>query len=167
MYYIRSAEGHKGDSRCCWRDKNRCAKAWSGVLFPLLSVSPSLSSIILFSSICHAQLLISSVSAGNLIKVTSRFLPHSPYTDNCLRLLHSSCLSLIISHILCLNLKLVLNVYPSFCSSSCLCSHCTLKIQETCHFPSLPPSSSPVPSFPLSSCLFKPEWVSCLSTYGS
>lgn len=135
-----------------------------GSPFPSLSVSPSLSSIILFSSICHAQLLISSVSAGNLIKVTSRFLPHSPYTDNCLRLLHSSCLSLILSHILCLNLKLVLNVYPSFCSSSCLCSYC-IPLKPKKHVIShlcLPGSS-----FPLSSCLFKPEWVSCLSTHGS
>lgn len=54
--------------------------------FPPVSVSPSLSSIILFFSICHAQLLISSVSAGNLIKMTSRFLPRSPYTYNCLSL---------------------------------------------------------------------------------
>lgn len=72
----------------CWKDGNRCAKACLASIsfFPPVSVSPSLSSIILFFSICHAQLLISSVSAGNLIKMTSRFLPRSPYTYNCLSL---------------------------------------------------------------------------------
>lgn len=44
----------------------------------LYSVSPFFSSVTsqLSPSVCHARLLISSLSAGNLIKVASRFLPH-------------------------------------------------------------------------------------------
>lgn len=112
--------------------------------FPPVSVSPSLSSIILFFSICHAQLLISSVSAGNLIKMTSRFLPRSPYTYNCLSL------SLCCSHLHSVQIfTLSLKKYSRFTLMS---GHSLLL------------SGS---SLRLSPPLFKPGWVSRLPAHGS
>lgn len=48
-----------------------------------IRLSLHLSPITLPSPVCHAQPLVSSLSAGNLIKVTSRLLPCSPYAGDC------------------------------------------------------------------------------------
>lgn len=103
-----------------------------------------------------------SLCAGNLIKVTSSSLPHLTHI-----IVSVSC-TLSVVPTLCSNLKTCLKLSsPPFYSSSCLSTHC-IPLKPKKHV--ISHHSLPLPlcfSLPLSSCLFKPECVSCLSTHGS
>lgn len=153
MYRIRSVEEHKENNLLLVileRQEQVCDAVVEDPFFLLYHFSFPL----LHHYLVPAQPLLSSLPAGNLIKVTSRFLPHSPYTYNCHCLLHSYCLSVFP---LTLFVR-ILNLPASFNFSS---SDTPLKLKEKA-LAFLLPSIHLWVSHALNLSVFKQECVSCL-----